>query len=237
MKTIALLLLLANCVLSYYLYSRNTGYPAPPVGRTDLNADKLRVVPLAALGKRNATISSVPRVAVAVPSAKPEASALTCLEWGKIEAADAERARKRLTLLGTAVDQYTEQRLEEPTRFWVYIGDVPDATEATRILSRLKQAGIKDAFSQPDHSISLALYASEDLAKGYQAQLLAKGFYKVAIEPRALQVKEVSFLIRDPDPKLAAQLSETKSGEFKASQVRPVACPIEAGSAGVAKPG
>ena len=103
-------------------------------------------------------------------------------------------------------------------------------------MSRLKQAGIKDAFSLPDHSISLALYASEDLAKGYQAQLLSKGFYKVAIEPRALQVKEVSFLIRDPDPKLAAQLSETKT-EFKTSQVRPVACPSEAGSTGVAKPG
>jgi hypothetical protein len=236
MKNVALLLLLANCALGYYIYSRDTGYPAPGVAGTDLNPDKLRVIPLAALGERNATIPSAPRVATAVPSAKPEPGALTCLEWGKIEAADVERARKRLALLGTAVDQYTEQLFEEPTRFWVYIGNVPDATEAGKILSRLKQAGVKDAFSQPDHSISLALYASEDLAKGYQAQLQAKGFFKVAIEPRALQVKEVSFLIRDPDPKLAAQLSEIKT-EFKTSQVRPIACPTEAGSAGVAKPG
>jgi hypothetical protein len=183
-------------------------------------------------------IFAAPRgsLVAAVPSARPESVALACLEWGRIEVADAERARKRLTLLGTPLDQYTEQRFEEPTRFWVYIGNVPDATEAAKLVSRLKQAGIKDAFSLPDHSISLALYASEELAKGYQAQLLGKGFYKVAIEPRALQVKEVSFLIRDPDPKLAAQLSETTT-EFKTSQVRPAACPIEAGRASVAKPG
>src|ERR1700674_536898 len=238
MKTIALLLLLANCVLGYYIYADASGDPAPALALTDLNPDKLRVIPLATLAnaKHSAAISSAPRLAEAVPSAKPDAGALGCLEWRRIQPGDAERARQRLPLLGTALDRYTEQRFEEPTRFWVYIGKVPDTAAAAKILSRLKQAGIKDAYSLPDFSISLAVYASEDLAEGYQAQLLTKGFYTVAIEPRSLQLKELSFLIRDPDPKLSAQLSESQT-EFKTSEVRPIACPIEAGSVSAAKPG
>ena len=219
MKSVVVLLLLANVALALFIYAAEISPARQPRATTDLNVNKLLLVPLDAKPRKS---SRSPAAVAPAPSATAGTSSATCLEWAKIDAGEADRARRRLAALGTP-DRYSEQRVEEPTRFWVHIGPLPDAAEAAKMLIRLKEANITDAVSQADHAISLALYEREEPAKRYQAQLIAKGFEEVAIEGRALQVKELSFVIREPDAKLVEQLTVAKS-EFKNSLVRAVPC-------------
>jgi hypothetical protein len=218
MKAVVVLLLVANVVLGLVIYAAEIAPARQLRGTTDLNANKLLVVPLDARPRKSSRSSPV----APAPSAIAGTGSATCLEWAKIDAGEADRARRRLSALVTP-DRYSEQRVEAPTRFWVHIGPLPDAAEAAKMLTRLKEANIKDAVSQADHAISLALYEREEPAKRYQAELIAKGFEDVAIEGRALQVKELSFVIREPDPKLVEQLSVAKS-EFKNSLLRAIPC-------------
>ena len=211
MRVWVLMLLLANLVLAGFVYLTETRATVPPPS-TDLNADKLRLLPLAA---------DAPTPAATPAAAVGKAAPVACLEWGGIPGNDVQRARDFLAALVLPAGRISERRMEGPTRFWVTI---PPAGNAAATVERLKEAGLKDVSLQPDNAISLGIFSSEDGARRTLARVQAKGFDQARIEPRTPQEKEVAITVRDAGSNIAARLDQFKE-QIAGTRVRAVACP------------
>jgi hypothetical protein len=226
MKAAALILLLANVLLGFYIYAVESA-PAPSFAASnELHPERMRPVPLETRPETAAVAKAAETPPKLIREPAPGATQPgTCVQWGAIVAADLERARQRIAAR-LPQEHYSEQRVESASRYWIYIPPRDNAQAAELMVAQLRKAGITDVFAQPDHAISLGLYATEDTARRYRAQLAAKGFSEAAVEPRSSQVKEASFVFRDSGAGLATQLAELKA-EFKGSQVRSAACPAD----------
>ncbi|MES2356200.1 MAG: hypothetical protein V4568_17710 [Pseudomonadota bacterium] len=208
-------LLLANLVFAAYVYVSETKVSAAP--STDLNANKVRVVPFIA----KSVPVPAPEVATAATTTTATASGI-CLQWSGIAANDLQQAKDFLTPLMPA-SNVVESRIEEPTRFWV---NIPPTKNPMAMLVRLKAAGISDAsLMQPSHTISLGLFRTEAAAERYLEEIQGKGFAQAQIEPRNLQVTEVTLVVKGVSPEFAAKLNEFKN-QFDGSTVHPVDCSI-----------
>lgn len=224
MRLVIVILLLANVLLAAYLLltadSQNGAAPS-----ADLNPEQLKPVPFAAARSAPPSLTApVPELQAPAAPAAPAAAIQEeeCLEWSGLTRAEAPRARAQLArLAGDA--SIVERRIEEPTRFWVYI---PPSDDAGATVARLKEAGFSDVARQPDQSISLGLFGSIELASRHMNNVHGKGFTDVRIEPRAPQVRQVAFFVK-PAPADLAERLEASTKEL-AGVVRVAPCPAAA---------
>ncbi|HET9653389.1 MAG TPA: hypothetical protein VFP36_14410, partial [Usitatibacter sp.] len=74
------------------------------------------------------------------------------------------------------------------------------------------------------NAISLGIFSTEEAARRFLASLQANGIATAEYGPFARDLRELVFLVREPDTELVARLAALQR-EFGGSQLRAVACP------------
>lgn len=219
-RLIFFLLLIANIAFGAHLWL--TAPPAEPdFSRRERNREEAKVIaviaPVIAARKAEETRVQMQTLAGA-----------TCVEFAGVASADLPQAREALAAMQLG-DRLVERKVEEITRFWVFIGPARDRRSAEQAASILRKQGMSDLSVRPDFAISLGVFSTEEAARRFLALVQAKGARAAQIGPFAKEVKDSVFLVRDPDTQLVARLALLQR-EHPASTLRAVACPAGNGN-------
>lgn len=152
-----------------------------------------------------------------------------CVEFAGIQPARVVQAREAFAAMQLG-DRFTERKVEEITRHWVYIPPAKDRRSAEQLASVLRRQGMSDLSLRPDHAISLGVFSTEEAARRFLVLVEAKGARGAQVGPFAKEVKESVFLVRDPDTLLVARLALLQR-DYPDSTLRAVACPPGEGGA------
>ena len=146
-----------------------------------------------------------------------------CVEFSGIAAADAFRAREAFAALQLGT-RMTERRIEEITRYWVFIPAVRDRRAAETRMAEIRRQGVADLSIRPDNAISLGVFSTEEAARRFLSSLEGKGIRGAEQGPFAKDLREVVMLVREPDSELLARLTLLQR-DFPNAQLRAVPCP------------
>jgi hypothetical protein len=152
-----------------------------------------------------------------------------CVEFSGIAGADIPRAREAFAALRLG-DRVTERRVEDVTRYWVFIPPARDRRAAETMMAQLRRQNVTDMSIRPDNSISLGVFSTEEGARRFLASVETKGVKEAEIGPFARDLREVVMLIREPDTETVARLAILQR-DYAAAQLRAVPCPAPAGDA------
>ena len=146
-----------------------------------------------------------------------------CVEFSGIAANDAFRAREAFAALqlGTRI---AERRIEEITRYWVFIPPGRDRKAAETRMAEARRQGVNDLSIRPDNSISLGVFSTEEAARRFLTQMAAKGLRDAEQGPFTKDLRELVMLVREPDSELLARLTLLQR-DFTGAQLRAVPCP------------
>lgn len=194
-----------------------------PVEKTDFSArernrDDVRIV----------AVTPPSMAARSAEDSRKTANALAgaaCVEFSGIAAADAFRAREAFAAL-QAGPRISERRVEEITRYWVYIPAARDRKSAENRMAEIRKQGVSDLSIRPDNTISLGVFSTEDAARRFLSSIEAKGIKGAEQGPFTRDLRELVMLIREPDTELVARLTLLQR-DFPASQLRAVPCPAQ----------
>lgn len=150
-------------------------------------------------------------------------SGAACVEITGITAADAPRAQAAFAALALG-PRLVERRVEEITRYWVYVPSARDRRTAEATMTQLRRQGVSDISVRPDNAISLGVFSTEDAARRFLVSLQAKGVTGAEEGPFVKELRELVMLVRDPDTELVSRLTLLQR-DFAGSQLRAVACP------------
>jgi len=147
-----------------------------------------------------------------------------CVEFAGFRNADLQRARESFGALQLG-DRFTERRIEDVTRYWVFVPPAKDHRTAEQV-AQLKRLGVNDVSVRPerDNAISLGVFSSEDAARRFLDQLRGKGVQDAEIGPFTRETRGVAMLVRDPDTETVARLTILQR-DFPGAQLRAVTCP------------
>jgi len=146
-----------------------------------------------------------------------------CVEFSGIAAADAQRARDAFNTLQLGT-RLAERRVEEITRYWVFIASTRDRKTAETTMANLRKQGVNDMSIRPDNAISLGVFSTEEAARRFMTSLEAKGVKGAEAGPFAKEMRELVMLIREPDTETVARLTILQR-EYPGAQLRAVTCP------------
>ncbi len=209
------LLLVANLAFGAHLWL--TG-PAgePDFSQRERNRDEARIIavipPIIAARRAEETRMQVQTL-----------SGAACVEFAGVAASDLPQAREAFAAMQLG-ERYSERRVEEITRHWVFIAPAKDRRTAEQSAALLRQRGITELSIRPDHAISLGVFSTEEAARRYLAQIEAKGTKGAQVGPFAKEVRDSVFLVRDPDTQLVTRLALLQR-DHPTSTLRAVPCP------------
>jgi len=146
-----------------------------------------------------------------------------CVEFSGIGAPDAFRAREAFAAL-QAGPRITERRIEEITRYWVFIPAVRDRRAAETRMAEIRKQGVTDLSIRPDNAISLGVFSTEEAARRFLTSIEAKAIRGAEQGPFTKDLRELIMLVREPDSELLARLTLLQR-DFPAAQLRAVPCP------------
>ena len=146
-----------------------------------------------------------------------------CVEFSGIAAADAQRARDAFNTLQLGT-RLAERRVEEITRYWVFIAPARDRKTAETRMADLRKQGVNDMSIRPDNAISLGVFSTEEAARRFMTSLDAKGVKGAEAGPFAKEMRELVMLIREPDTETVARLTVLQR-DYPGAQLRAVTCP------------
>jgi hypothetical protein len=146
-----------------------------------------------------------------------------CVEFSGIAAPDVARAREAFAALRLG-DRIAERRVEEITRYWVFMPPVRDRRSAEVNMAQLRRQGVSDMSIRPDNAISLGVFSTEEAARRFMTSLEAKGVKGAEAGPFAKETREVVMLVREPDTETVARLTVLQR-EYAGAQLRAVSCP------------
>ena len=146
-----------------------------------------------------------------------------CVEFSGIAPNEAQRAREAFNTLqlGTRI---VERRIDEVTRYWVFIPPTNDRRAAENRMAELRRQGIADLSMRADNAISLGVFSSEEAARRFLTTITARGVRGAEQGPFTRDLRELVMLIREPDTELVARLTVLQR-EYPAAKVRAVPCP------------
>ena len=146
-----------------------------------------------------------------------------CVEFSGIVPNDATRARESFAALqlGTRLG---ERRVEEITRYWVFIPSARDRRTAEATMTQLRRQNVTEMSIRPDNAISLGVFSTEDAARRFVTSLEAKGVRGAEQGPFARELRELVMLVREPDTELVSRLALLQR-DFPGAQLRAVPCP------------
>ena len=146
-----------------------------------------------------------------------------CVEFSGITGADVARAREAFAALRLG-ERLAERRVEEITRYWVFMPAVRDRRVAEANMAQLRRQGVSDMSIRPDNAISLGVFSTEEAARRFMTSLEAKGVKGAESGPFAKEMREVVMLIREPDTETVARLTVLQR-DYAGAQLRAVSCP------------
>ena len=146
-----------------------------------------------------------------------------CVEFSGIPASEATRARIAFDALQLG-PRLQERRVEEVTRYWVFVPPARDRRAAEATMAQLRRAGVADISLRPDLAISLGVFSSEDAARRFLASIESRGVAGIEQGPFSRDLRELVMLIREPDSELVARLALLQR-DYPGSQLRAVPCP------------
>ena len=146
-----------------------------------------------------------------------------CVEFSGIAGNDIPRAREAFNALQLG-ERISERRVEEITRYWVYMPPARDRRSADVNMAQLRRQGVNDMSIRPDNAISLGVFSSEEGARRFMTSLEAKGVKGAESGPFARETREIVMLIREPDTETVARLAVLQR-DYAGSQLRAVSCP------------
>ena len=146
-----------------------------------------------------------------------------CVEFSGIAPNEAQRAREAFNALqlGTRI---VERRIDEVTRYWVYVPPTNDRRAAENRMAELRRQGVADLSIRADNAISLGVFSSEEAARRFLTSITARGVRGAEQGPFTRDLREVVMLVREPDSELLARLALLQR-DFPNSQLRAVPCP------------
>ena len=146
-----------------------------------------------------------------------------CVEFSGITGADVARAREAFASLRLG-DRLAERRVEEITRYWVFMPPARERRAAEVNMAQLRRQGVNDMSIRPDNAISLGVFSTEEAARRFMTSLEAKGVKGAESGPFAKEMREVVMLIREPDTETVARLTVLQR-DYAGAQLRAVTCP------------
>ena len=146
-----------------------------------------------------------------------------CVQFAGIAPADASRAHDAFAAMQLG-PRLTEQRIEEITRYWVYIPAANDRRAAEATIADLRRRGVNDLSIRPDNAISLGVFSTEDAARRFLTSMENKGVKTAEYGPFVKDLRELVMLVREPDTELVARLTLLQR-DYPGAQMRAVPCP------------
>ena len=146
-----------------------------------------------------------------------------CVEFSGIAGADIARAREAFNSLQLG-ERISERRVEEITRYWVFMPPAGDRRSAEVNMAQLRRQGVNEMSIRPDNSISLGVFSTEEAARRFMTSLDAKGVKGAEFGPFAKETREIVMLIREPDTETVARLTVLQR-DYAGAQLRAVSCP------------
>lgn len=208
-------LLVAVLALGAHLWLTATAQTAD-VSARELNRDEMRITamtpPLLAARAAEETRRAMQGLAGAA-----------CVEFSGIAAADLPRARDAFAALRLG-DRLIERRVEDISRYWVFMPPARDRRTAEATLAQLRRQGVNDLSIRPDNAISLGVFSSEDAARRFLASIEAKGVKGAELGALVKELREVTMLVREPDTETVARLTILQR-DYASSRLRAVPCP------------
>lgn len=210
------LLLVAVAALGTHIYLTQPA-PGPNLAAREVSRDSVQVVavtpPQVAAREAEETRRAVQSLAGAA-----------CVEMSGIPAADLPRARTAFAALHLG-DRLMERRVEDVSRYWVFVPPAPDRRTADLTIANLRRQGVNDISIRPDNAISLGVFSSEDAARRFLASVEAKGVREAQVGPFVKELREVTMMVREPDTETVARLTILQR-DFATARLHAVACPV-----------
>lgn len=209
MRALFAALVIANLLLAAYaLLTPEPRSPDAGLLNSQLNADKIRIVP--------------PRPVV-VPSSQG-----ACIEWSAFSAAELPVARDAIGALGLGPRVSTVE-VQVVAGWWVYIPPLKSRAEVERRIAELAERGVNEYYAvesagEMRNAISLGIFKSEEAANNYLQTLRSKGVRSAEVGRRDHRVTRTAFLVRNPDPAASARMAELAT-RFPGSELKAKDCP------------
>ena len=210
------LLLIAVAVLGAHLYLSEQAQRSTDFTSRERNRDDVRIVAVTPPNLAARRAEDTRRAMASLAGA-------ACVEFSGIAAADAARAREAFAALELG-PRVQERRVEEISRYWVFVPPARDRRTAEATMATLRRAGVADISLRPDNSISLGVFSSEDGARRFLSSIESRGVTGAEHGPFTRDLREIVMLVREPDTELVARLALLQR-DFPAAQLRAVNCP------------
>jgi len=200
MRTLVLLLLLANLTLFLYTRLDSLGSGERVRLSQQVQPDKI-------------TLLSPQQVAALGPT-KVATLANVCLEWGPFS--DGEKSRALASVEPLDLSRLMSQKkVEVVTNFWVFIPPAANRQAADRRMAELKGLGVKDTLlidgGPQQFAISLGAFQTEAAAQARLDALSAQGVKTAKVGARAQAVVQTALVVRDPPPPAVTRLKELQA--------------------------
>jgi hypothetical protein len=211
MRTLVVLLLLANIALGGYIYLDSFSSGEGIRLSQQVQPDKIALL--------------TPQQVAALGPAKVSALADVCLEWGPLSDGDRTRALHELEPLDLA-RLISQKKVEVVTNYWVFIPPAATRQAADRRVEDLKAQNVRDVAlvdTGPQRlAISLGAFRTE---AGAQARLAALDTLGVTAKmgARAQSVIETVLVVRDPPAPAVGRMKELQTG-YAESEIRISTC-------------
>lgn len=211
MRTLVVLLLLANVALGGYIYldSLSTGEAARL--SQQVQPDKISLL--------------TPQQVAALGPAKVSALADVCVEWGPLSEGDRTRALAQLEALDLA-PLVSQKKVEVIANYWVFIPAAASKPAADKRVEELKGQNVRDVSlveSGPQRlAIALGAFRTEEAAQARLAALQTLGV-AAKLAPRAQSIMQTVLVVRDPPAAAVARMKELSSG-YAESEIRTGTC-------------
>lgn len=218
MRFVFFLLLVINGAFAAHLWLTSSRGPGEDPKKREINPAAMKIV---AVADSKAAANTAARVNAAKQLAESVAQG-ACIELS-VKSADADKVQKSLAELNLG-ERLSERKVEEVSRWWVFVPPAARGAQDT-IVASLKRQGVKDISLQGDNAISLGVFSSEEAASKVLSEVQGKGARGAQKAPRATQVKEQVFTVREPDTNLVARMT-LLSAELEGSGLKAATCPV-----------
>jgi hypothetical protein len=212
MRTLVILLLLANLTLFGYIKLDSVGSGEGVRLSQQVQPDKVRLL--------------TPQQVAALGPAKAAALADVCVEWGPLSDSDRARALAAIEPLDLS-RLMSQKKVELITNYWLFLPPAATKAAADKRAEELKAQGIKEASvvdTGPQRlAISLGTFRNEDAAQVRLGALQAQGVKNAMVGQRVQSVQQTALVIRDPPAPSVVRLKELQSG-FPGTDVRIGSC-------------
>lgn len=209
------LLIIANVAFALHLWLTGSG-EVTDFSNRERNREEVKLVavtpPLIAARKAEETRETVARL---------QGSA--CVEFAGVASADLPRAREAFAAFKLG-DRLIERRLEDITRHWVFMPAARDRKTAEATMADLRKKNVGDMSIRPDNTISLGVFSTEEAARRYLTAMEAKGVRGAQSGPFTKELREIAFLVREPDTEMVARLAILQR-DYNGALIRAVPCP------------